>query len=245
MLIRSQKGPIMQTARRFLLDPSLARLICREFSVDRQIIEGYLSAQPGRNQFVRSEADQFHLVLPLLGPAGEPMDEPAPIPQAQAELLFELSVGQISYTRLCLPVQSTVSHQVLLDLIIYPERCGILTVEFDDQQQAEAFRPAPWFGLEVTGEDTYEPRYIALNGLPARPEMPLLSLQLEAVLDMLDQAKQAPEAAYRSTAHEVVVALSRSLETSGMLKGMSETTALSGEERTAEQFEQPMKSLAQ
>jgi CYTH domain-containing protein len=235
----------MKTARRFLLDPSLARLIARECGVDRQIIEGYLSAQPGRNQFVRSEADQCYLIVPLLGPAGEPIEEPAPIPQTHGESLFELSVGQISYTRLCLPFQSTGSQKMLLDRVVYPDRCDVLTVEFDNQHEAEAFSPAPWFGPEVTGEDTYERRYLALNGSPPVPEMPLSSLQVEAVLDLLDQAKQATEATRQSTAHEVVVALSRSLENSGMLKGPSETSGPAGEEPTAERLEQPMKRVAQ
>jgi CYTH domain-containing protein len=235
----------MKTPRRFLLDPSLARLIFRECGVDRQIIEGYLSAQSGRNQFVRSEADQCYLVVPLLGPAGELVEEPAAIPQTHGESLFELSVGQISYTRVCLPVQSPVSPKMLLDRVIYPDRCDVLTVEFDDQQQAEAFSPAPWFGPEVTGEDAYERRYLALNGLPARPEMPLSSLQVEAVLDMLDQAKQAPAATHQSTAHEVVVALARSLENSGVLKGSSEASGPTGEEPTAAEFEQPVKRVAQ
>ncbi len=235
----------MKTARRFLLDPSLARLIFRECGVDRQIIEGYLSAQPGRNQFVRSEADQCYLVVPLLGPAGEPMEEPAPIPQTHGESLFELSVGQISYTRLCLPVQSTGSPTMLLDRVVYPDRCDILTVEFDDQHEAEAFSPAPWLGPEVTGEETYERRYLALNGSPPLPEMPLSSLQVEAVLDLLDQARQAPAATHQSTAHEVVVALARSLENSGMIKGTGEITAPSEEEPAAEELEQPMKRVAQ
>jgi hypothetical protein len=120
-----------------------------------------------------------------------------------------------------------------------------MTVEFDDQQEADAFSPAPWFGPEVTGEDTYERRYLALNGLPLRPELPLSSLQVEAVLDMLDQAKQGTDAIHQSTAHEVVVALARSLENSGMLKDMSETTSPSEEEPAAGKLEQPMKRVAQ
>jgi CYTH domain-containing protein len=235
----------MKTARRFLLDPSVARIILRECGVDRQIIEGYLSAQPGRNQFVRSEANQCYLVIPLLGPAGTLMEEPAPIPQTHGESLFELSVGQISYTRVCLPVQSTVSREMLLDRVIYPDKCDIITVEFDNQQEAEAFSPAQWFGLEVTGEDTYERRYLALNGLPSLPAIPLSSLQVEAVLDMLDQAKQGTDATHQSTAHEVVVALARSLENSGMLKGSTEPSDPAGEEPAAEQLEQPMKKVAQ
>jgi hypothetical protein len=97
----------------------------------------------------------------------------------------------------------------------------------------------------VTGEETYGRRYLALNGLPPLPEMPLSSLQVEAVLDLLDQAKQASEATRQSTAHEVVVAVARSLETSGMMKGTSETSGPAGEEPTAEQSEQSMKRVAQ
>jgi hypothetical protein len=97
----------------------------------------------------------------------------------------------------------------------------------------------------ATGEEPYERRYLALNGLPSFPEMPLSSLQVEAVLDLLDRAKQASEATRQSTAHEVVVALARSLETSGMMKGTSETSGPAGEEPTAEQSEQSMKRVAQ
>jgi hypothetical protein len=75
--------------------------------------------------------------------------------------------------------------------------------------------------------------------------MPLSSLQVKAVLDLLDQARQATEVAHQSTAHEVVVALARSLENSGMLKGTSEPSGPAGEEPTAEQLEQPMKRVAQ
>jgi CYTH domain-containing protein len=234
----------MTAVRRFLLDPSLARLIVRECGADRQIVEGYLSSQPGRNQFVRSEADQCYLVVPLLGPAGEPVDEPAPLPQTHGESLFEISVGQISYKRVCLAVQSTLAPQMQLECVIYPNRADILTVEFDGQQQAEAFSPAIWFGPEVTGEDTYERRYIALNGVPSSPEMALSSQQLEALLDMLDQVRQAAEATHQSAAQEVVVALSRSLENSGMLKGTSEISAPAEEGLAPEPLEQPMKRVA-
>jgi hypothetical protein len=134
---------------------------------------------------------------------------------------------------------------MLLDRVIYPDRCDILTVEFDDQHEAEAFGPAPWFGPEVTGEDAYERRYLALNGLPTLPEMPLSSLQVEAVLDLLDQARKATDATHQASAQEVVVALARSLENSGMVKGTSEATVPSEEEPAAEQFEQPVKRVAQ
>lgn len=235
----------MKTARRFLLDPSLARLLVRECGFDRQIIEGYLSAQSGRNQFVRSEADQFYLVIPLPEPSGETVEESALIPQMHGEALFELSVGQISYARVSLPAQSTGSQKMLLDRVIYPGPCDIITVEFCDQQEAEAFTPATWFGPEVTGEYAYDWRHLALNGLPALPAIPFSSLQVEAVLDLLDQAKQITDMSHQSKAHEVVFALSRSLENSGMLKGAGEIFGPAGEGPTAEQLQQPMKRVTQ
>jgi CYTH domain-containing protein len=235
----------MKTARRFLLDPSLARLIVRECGFDRKIIEGYLSAQPGRNQFVRAEADQFYLVIPLPGPSGETVEEPALIPQIHGEAMFELSVGQISYTRVYLPAQSPSGQKMLLDRVIYPDKCDIITVEFYDQQEAEAYSPAGWFGPEVTGEYAYDWRHLALNGMPALPAIPISSLQVEAVLDMLDQAKQITDITHQSKAQEVVFALSRSLESSGMLKGSSETSGPAGEEPVPEQLQQPTKRVTQ
>jgi hypothetical protein len=80
--------------------------------------------------------------------------------------------------------------------------------------------------------------------VPSWPEMPLSSQQLEALLDMLDQVRQATEATRQSAAQEVVVALSRSLESSGMLKGTSEISAPAEEGLTPEPLEQPMKRVA-
>lgn len=235
----------MKTVRRFLLTPSLARLITREQGVDRQIVEGYLSIKPGNNQFVRLQIDESHLVLPLLGPAGELTEDLAPLPRPHAEMLFALCIGQISYDQFHLLIPGVASHEAHLDRIVYPSSCDVITTEFDSQEQAEGFEVPLWFGPEVTAEYIYERRYIALNGVPPNSEVPLSSQQLEAALDMLDQAKQATETARQSAAHEVVAALSRSLETSGMLKGTSETAGSSGEDLTAEQLEPPMKSLAQ
>src|SRR5918994_2125875 len=104
--LASSEGAPMKAARCFLLAPSLARLIERERGVDRQVVEGYLSAKSGENQFVRLEADECHLVLPLLGPAGEVVEDPAPLPRAHAKALFDLSIGQISYDQLHVPLPS-------------------------------------------------------------------------------------------------------------------------------------------
>ena len=118
----------------------------------------------------------------------------APLPREHAEALFGLCIGQISYDRLHLPPQSGLSHAIQIDRVVYPSSFDLITVEFDDDQQAEAFEVPTWFGPEVTTEYTYEWRYIALNGLQSHPEVPLSSQQVEAVLDMLDQSQPVAQA---------------------------------------------------
>ena len=235
----------MKNARRFLVSPCIARLIARERGGDRQIVEGYLSSQTGKDQLIRLEADQAHFVLSGQDPAGDLVEKLAPLPREHAEALFGLCIGQISYDRLHLPPQSGLSYQIQLDRVVYPSSFDLITVEFDHVQQAEAFQVPTWFGPEVTTEFTYEWRYIALNGLQSNLEVPLSSQQVEAVLDMLDQSQAAPPANNVSAADDVIVALSRSLETSGLLKAAKETTAPSAQDPLAEEPHEPMKRSAQ
>jgi CYTH domain-containing protein len=234
----------MKNARRFLVSPCIARLMARERGFDRQIVEGYLSSRPGKDQLIRLEADQAHFVLSERDPAGDLVEKLAPLPREHAEALFGLCIGQISYDRLQLPLQTGLSHAIQLDRVVYPSSFDLITIEFDDVQHAEAFQVPTWFGPEVTTEFTYEWRYIALNGLQSNPEVPLSSQQVEAVLDLLDQSQPAPHANNVSAADDVIVALSRSLETSGLLK-VTETAAPSAKDPLAEETHEPMKRSAQ
>ena len=86
----------MKNARRFLVSPCIARLISRERGIDRQVVEGYLSSQPGKDQLVRLEADQAHFVLSGQDPEGNLVEKPASLPREHAEALFSLCLGQIS-----------------------------------------------------------------------------------------------------------------------------------------------------
>lgn len=235
----------MKNARRFLVSPCIARLMARERGFDRQIVEGYLSSQTGKDQLIRLEADQAHFVLSGQDPAGDLVEKLAPLPREHAEALFGLCIGQISYDRLRLSPQSGLGYQIQLDRVVYPSSFDLITVDFDDVQQAEAFQVPTWFGPEVTTEFTYEWRYIALNGLQSNLEVPLSSQQVEAVLDMLDQSQPAPHANNVTAADDVIVALSRSLETSGLLKAAKDTSTPPGAESLAEEIPEPMKSSAQ
>jgi CYTH domain-containing protein len=235
----------MKNARRFLVSPCIARLIARERGVERQIVEGHLSSQPSRDQFIRLEAGQAHFVLSAQDQAGDVVERLAPLPQEHAEALFGLCVGQISYDRLHLPSQSGLSHRIQLDRVVYPSSLDLITVEFAEVQQEEAFQVPTWFGPEVTSEFTYEWRYIALNGLQSASDVPLSSQQVEAVLDMLDHSQPASTATTTSAADDVIVALSRSLETSGLLKAAKETALPPESEPLAEEPREPMKKAAQ
>src|SRR5919112_4538395 len=136
----------MKNARRFLVSPCIARLISRERGVDRQIVEGYLSSQPGKDQLVRLEADQAHYVLSGQDPSGDMVEKLAPLPREHAEALFGLCIGQISYDRLHLPLQSGLSHALQLDRVVYPSSFDLITMEFADAQQAGTFEVPTWFG---------------------------------------------------------------------------------------------------
>ncbi|MBD2749128.1 hypothetical protein IC232_20805 [Microvirga sp. BT688] len=103
------------------------------------------------------------------------MEKLTPLPREHAEALFGLCIGQISYDRLHLPLQSGLNHQIQLDRVVYPSSLDLITVEFDDVQQAESFEVPTWFGPEVTSEFTHDWRYIALNGLQPSLEVPLPS----------------------------------------------------------------------
>ncbi|MBM1175326.1 hypothetical protein [Microvirga arabica] len=173
------------------------------------------------------------------------MEKLAPLPREHAEALFSLCIGQISYDRLHLPPQSGLSHKIQLDRVVYPGSFDLITVEFDDVQQAEAFEIPTWFGSEVTTEFTYEWRYIALNGFQSNLEVPLASQQVEAALDMLDQSRAATKESNISAADDVIVALSRSLETSGLLKAAKETNLPPGSEPLPEELRESVKRTAQ
>ncbi len=173
------------------------------------------------------------------------LEDLAPLPRPHAKALFDLSIGQISYDQLRVPLPNESGRRTLLDRINHPGHCDVITVEFDNQQQAEAFEVPLWFGPEVTNEYAYERRHIALNGLPSDPETPVSSPQLEQVLDLLEQDKPADRVNSNGAAHEVVAALARSLEAAGVVKPPSETTVPSSVEPAAEDFAEPAERFAQ
>jgi CYTH domain-containing protein len=80
--------------------------------------------------------------------------------------LWELSGGRtVEKTRYRLPAQDGLT----IELDVYTGRLdGLVTaeVEFPSPEAADRFVPPPWFGEEVTEDDAYKNRSLAVGGRP-------------------------------------------------------------------------------
>jgi len=82
--------------RRFLIAPSLARLIRKEQGAVGRIVEGYFPARPDREHFVSIEPGHSYLVLaPARDGAGQ--EERTEVPRSQAEALLSVSAGKVGF----------------------------------------------------------------------------------------------------------------------------------------------------
>lgn len=189
----------MIAERRFLVAPSLARLIQKEQGIAGQVAEGYFPSHRDRCPFVRVEAEACHLVV--LTSAGEEAgaEDSAEIPISQAEALLDACAGTIAYDRSRLELDG--GREVVLDRFTTPKAADLLTMAFDHSESSQAFHPPRWFGPEVTDEAAYEKRSIAVNGPPQAIAVPLSEAALDALLD--DMEKPPSTVSQGSTQHEV------------------------------------------
>jgi adenylate cyclase len=83
----------------------------------------------------------------------------------QFEALWALTEGwRLRKTRYELPLPGG----LLAEVDVYAgglEGLVVCEVEFADEEQARAFAPPPWLGAEVTGEERYSNRSLAMHGL--------------------------------------------------------------------------------
>jgi CYTH domain-containing protein len=171
----------MKTERRFLVAPSLARLVRREHSSCERIAEGYFPSRPGRTHLVRVEAAQCHLVLISADSEGVEGENETELPSSQAEALMEVCGGRVGFVRTPVPLES--GDEAYLDRLVTPGPLDLLTVAFDSPGEAQGFSAPAWFGREVSGESAYERRAFALEGLPPAEEVTLSNAMLDAYLD--------------------------------------------------------------
>jgi CYTH domain-containing protein len=170
----------MPVTRRFLIAPPLTRLIRKECGSER-VTEGYFAPQAERQSYVRLEKAQSYLVL--TSSEAEAAEDRTDLPRLHAQALLEACPGTAIFERstLCLD-----AHEALVDRFVTPGSLDLISVEFMTQVDAAAFLPPVWFGSEVTEDDSYSNRAMALSGLPPAPETQLSNAALDAVLDAVE-----------------------------------------------------------
>jgi hypothetical protein len=133
------------------------------------------------------EEDATSLILITREPNG-PVEEATAIPVSQAEALLDLASGRVEY----LSVGPTIGTQpATLHRFLTPGPLDLITVGFEQPQQARTFQPLPWFGPEVTEDPAYQARSMALIGLPSEAEVEITGTAVESLLDTLDDGSEA------------------------------------------------------
>jgi CYTH domain-containing protein len=172
----------MRIARRFLIAPSLARLVRREVGA-RRVLEGHFPPSHNRQSHVLLDG-KCHLVLLTREPGGEPEEERAEVSLRQAHFLLDICAGKIIYERSRIDLSE---WEAAIDSFTAPGALVLAALEFEIQEEADGFAPPAWFGPEVTKEAGYERQSIAIKGLPHVPDVPLTEAGLNGLLDRFDQ----------------------------------------------------------
>lgn len=197
----------MSFSRRFLVAPSLFRLLNRDLGAD-PVIEGYFANQPGRSSLVRLAGDTGTLVL-LTEADGGAEEERTDIPRAHAEALLDVAPGRLAFARIGLV---RLGLEIFLDRFIEPGPLSLATVVCADRDAIGRFQPPSWFGEEVTGVPAYHHLHMAFEGAPPARDVSLTNGALHDCLDMLEDGGDAgdePRPDEPSEASETVDALLR------------------------------------
>jgi CYTH domain-containing protein len=180
----------MTTNRRFLIASSLGRVVRKERGASR-VTEGYFPHHPGRSSHVQVEGGTCNLILITNSSGNLPTEERTEVPRAHADALLDVAPGKVVYDRARLNLSG---REVFVDRFSLPGPLDVISVAFEDEETARGFRPPPWFGPEVTGEQAYQNRAIALEGAPTPPDVPLSNAALESLLDVFESRFAAPQA---------------------------------------------------
>ncbi|MEH3062702.1 MAG: hypothetical protein PGN33_08045 [Methylobacterium radiotolerans] len=172
----------MSTVRRFLVAPSLVRLIRKERGGAR-ITEGHFAPQGGRASYVRVDGQVCQLVLVNKGPDGVPVEERTDVPRAHGDALLDVCPGKAAYDRTTL---NAGGREIAIDRYVTPGSLDLISVTFDDDGEAAGFHAPSWFGREVSSEPAFERAALAIQGVPAAEEVALSNAALDAVLDLIE-----------------------------------------------------------
>ena len=172
----------MSVVRRFLVAPSLVRLLRKERGGSR-VTEGYFAPQAGRTSFVRLQGTNCFLVL-MTGSEGAMAEERTEVPRAHGDALLDVCQGRAVYERTTVSLGGSV--EALVDRYVRPSGLDIVSLVFSDASAAQGFTPPVWFGAEVTTDKAYDGQSIAITGVPTPGDIPLSNAALDAVLDLIE-----------------------------------------------------------
>ncbi|KQQ14664.1 hypothetical protein ASF53_08535 [Methylobacterium sp. Leaf123] len=172
----------MSVVRRFLVAPSLVRLLRKERGGSR-VTEGYFAPQAGRTSFVRLQGTNCFLVL-MTGAEGAMSEERTEVPRAHGDALLDVCQGRAVYERTTVALGGSV--EALVDRYVRPSGLDIVSLVFADASAAQGFTPPVWFGAEVTTDKAYDGQSIAITGVPNPGDIPLSNAALDAVLDLIE-----------------------------------------------------------
>jgi adenylate cyclase len=158
-----QSQPRIEIERKFLLAASPPRL---DANPPRAIQQGYLAVgEDGVEVRVRNWDGECTLTVKS-GPGLVRVEEEIPIDERRFRALWDLTIGRrIAKTRVLVPLDGGLTAEV--DDYDDP-LSGLLTaeIEFPSEAASTAFVPPDWLGREVTGDERYANRSLALAGLP-------------------------------------------------------------------------------
>lgn len=173
----------MSVARRFLVAPSLVRLIRKERGGAR-VTEGFFPPQSGRSSYVRVEGNQCQLIL-ATGASGQPAtEERTEVPRAHGDALLDVCAGKVAFDRT--PVALGQGIEASVDRYVAPGGLDVVSVVFETAEAAQAFVVPAWFGAEVSNDAAYESRAVALSGAPSVGDIPVTNAALDAALDLFE-----------------------------------------------------------
>jgi CYTH domain-containing protein len=180
----------MPVSRRFQIAPPIARLIQKSF-VPARVTEGHFPPHSERQSHVQLDNGQASLILTTFD--GNPeVAETTSLPCVHAEALLKVCTGIVVIERSAVPLASM---HAFVDRFVAPGPLDLVSVEFATSTEAAGFQPPLWFGMEVSTDDRFLNREIALFGLPPVQEAEVSNIALEAVLDIVDGASAASAAA--------------------------------------------------
>ena len=155
-----EKIRLMEIERKFLVRELPGPLNQYE---NAALEQGYLCIGPVVR--VRQEGEKYYLTYKG---SGQMVREEYNLPlkeKSYLHLIAKTDGYRIRKIRYRIPLPGPEGFIAELDVFTEPGRLVMAEVEFESQEQAEAFTPPPWFGEEVTFRREYHNSYMSRYGI--------------------------------------------------------------------------------